>query len=91
MDLFVMPSKRIKSYFDKRSSFLGMPCFCFKIDTLQLQYSENKNVKFIEGDNLFNYIREQKQIYSMDSKFSVLDSNNFKLRKKRLCEIRNFR
>ena len=80
MDLFVMPSKNeLNPISIKEALSWSMPCFVSKLDALQLKYSENKNIKFIEGDNLFNYIKEQKQIYSMDSKFSVLDSNNFEV------------
>ena len=76
MDLFVMPSiKELNPISIKEALSWGMPCFVSKIETLQSQYEHTENVKFIEGDNLFNYIREQKQIYSMNSKFYVLDNN----------------
>ncbi len=78
MDLFVMPSvKELNPISIKEALSWGMPCFVSKIETLQSQYENMENVEFIDGLNLFNYIKGKIKPLMSESKFLDLHSNTF--------------
>jgi len=75
MDLFVMPSyEELNPIALKEAISWGMTCFVSELPTIKDQYKNNKNVKFINGNNLNNFITEM-----LSSKNNNLNSYNFNI------------
>lgn len=80
MDLFVLPSHReLNPLSIKEALSWNMPCFISDIETLRSQYQNDGLINFINGDNLKNYILDNKDKVSnvqIDT-FALSDKNIF--------------
>lgn len=63
-DLFVLPSFReLNPIALKEALSWNMNCFVSDIETLRMQFSDNKLVNFIKDDNLYEFIMKRKNKY----------------------------
>ena len=73
MDLFVLPSlQELNPISIKEARSWDMPCFVSEIETLVNQYKNSKNIHFIKGNNLLEYIKENYE----EKRLKTVEENN---------------
>lgn len=83
MDLFVMPShEELNPIALKEALSWGMTCFVSELSTIKDQYKNNKNLIFINENNLYNFIAEKLSLKKKDfnnSNFNIFTKYNLNI------------